>query len=64
MRELGSVVDVGADEAALLVWCGVQCRVARERCGFVVVIVTPLGEMVGELQTTCVGSRVLEVYNN
>lgn len=61
MGELRAVVDVGLDEAALLLEGRVAARVAAPGRGGVVVVVGPLGEVVGELQAGRVGGGVLEV---
>ena len=55
------MVDVSLDEAVLLLRRRVQLRVARIGGGVRVVVVTPLREVVGELETRDVGRGVLEV---
>ena len=58
---LRPVVDVGVDEAALLFEVRVACWIAGVRCDGGVVVVHPLGEVVGELETGRVGCCVLKV---
>ena len=55
------MLDVRPEEPALLLFGGVEGGVARVRGGRVVVVVRPLGEVVGELEPGRVGARVLEV---
>ncbi len=55
------MLDVRPEEPALLLLGGVEGRVARVRGGRVVVVVRPLGEVVGELESRRVRARVLEV---
>jgi hypothetical protein len=55
------MVDVGFDEAALLVWGRVAGGVAGVGAGGVVVVVGPLGEVFCELEAGQVGGGVLKV---
>lgn len=55
------MLHIGLDETALLLGCGVALSIAGIRGGRVMVIVRPLGEMVGELKPWQVGGSILKV---
>lgn len=58
------MVDVSLDESVLLLWRRVPGVVARMRSDGVVVVVSPLAKVVGELETRCVSCCVLEIDND
>lgn len=64
MRELRPVVDVRLYEAVLLLGRRVVARLARVGEGIVVVVVTPLDKVVGELVAYDVGGSVLKVNDD
>lgn len=59
--ELRTVADVGSDEAVLLLGRRVGVCVALPCSVWVVVVVAPLGEVVGEFEAGRVCTRILKV---
>ena len=62
--KLRAVVDVGLDEAVLLLGRRVALLVAGVRGDGVVVVVGPLGKVVGKLEAARVGGGILKVNDN
>lgn len=58
------MIEVGADEAALLFRSWVDFCVTGVRLDGIGIVVAPLGKMVGKLAPTSVGRGVLEVDND
>jgi len=58
------MVDVGFDETVLLFGRGILGRVAGEGGGGVVIVVAPLGKMIGKLETYDICGGILEVDYN
>ncbi len=61
MRELRTMVDICSDKTILLLRSRIAARMAGIGCYGVMVVVRPLGEVVGKLQADDVGGGVLEV---
>ena len=55
------MLKVCANESTLLVGLGICCRVAGPGRRRIVVVVTPLCKVIGELKAWCIGIGILKV---
>lgn len=58
------MIDIGLDKTTLLVGCRISSHVARPGHCSIMVIVCPLVEMIGKLETSGIGSRIFEVNDD
>lgn len=58
------MIDIGLDETTLLVGSRISSHVARPGRRSIMVIVCPLVEMIGKLETTGIGARIFEVNDD
>ena len=64
MRELWSVSHVCFEESPLLIRSRICCSIACIRLQGIVVVVGPLGKVVGKFKSSGVRSCVLEINDN
>ena len=64
MRKLWAVVHVGLEVAVLFLCLGVPSRIEEMRADAGVVIVHPLGEVIGELIAGHIGRRILKINDD